>query len=110
MLLRPPRRWRKRTRTISSHDPEHGRYSYLAGEDDRSIRTNSRYFRAPANGGDVNSGRGDEHHSIYGGLNWYLCGHKAKIMTGIEYETLDTNAGNGDVDAMTLWLAFRTYF
>jgi hypothetical protein len=29
-------------------------------------------------------------------------------MTGVEWETLD--AAGGDVDALTLWLAFRTYF
>jgi hypothetical protein len=83
------------------------RYAYLAGDDSAGIRTNSRYFRRD-NGGDVNSGRGDEHHSIYAGLNYYFCGHKSKIMTGVEYETLDTD--EGDADATTLWLAYRTYF
>ena len=34
--------------------------------------------------------------------------HNAKIMTGVELETLDT--AGGDVDALTLWLALRTYF
>ena len=83
------------------------RYSYQGSDEDNGIRTNSRYARRD-HGGDVNSGRGDEHHSIYGGLNYYLCGHKSKIMTGIEWETLDTTSG--DVDASTLWLAYRTYF
>ena len=83
------------------------RYSYQGSDEDNGIRTNSRYARRD-HGGDVNSGRGDEHHSIYGGLNYYLCGHKSKIMTGIEWETLDTTSG--DVDASTLWLAYRAYF
>lgn len=83
------------------------RYSYQGSDESNGIRTNSRYARRD-HGGEVNSGRGDEHHSIYAGLNYYLCGHKSKIMTGIEYETLDT--GGGEVDASTLWLAYRAYF
>ena len=56
----------------------------------------------------MNSGRGDSHHSLYAGLNWYLCGHNAKIMTGVEYQTIDTP--DGDEDATTLLLAYRMYF
>ena len=57
---------------------------------------------------DVNSGRGDSHHSFYGGLNYYLCGHNAKIQGGIEYQTMDTP--DGDFDTLTYVLAFRTFF
>ena len=52
--------------------------------------------------------RSDEHHSVYAGLNYFLCGHNAKIMGGVEYENLQTMIG--DVDALTWWLAFRSYF
>ncbi|NNM29897.1 MAG: hypothetical protein HKO57_10260, partial [Akkermansiaceae bacterium] len=86
------------------------RYSYQGAEEDQGIRTNSRYFRRD-HGGNVNSGRGDEHHSIYAGLNYFLCGHEAKFMAGVELESLDTpGAGDGDADGVTYWLAFRTYF
>jgi hypothetical protein len=85
------------------------RYSYQGAHEANGIRTNSRYMRRN-HAGAVNGGRGDEHHSIYGGLNIYLHGHKAKIMLGIEYETLDTNVGDNTVDGMTYWAAFRTYF
>ncbi|NWK56524.1 hypothetical protein HW115_12960 [Verrucomicrobiaceae bacterium N1E253] len=84
-----------------------GQYQWQGSEESEGVRTNSRYFRAD-NGGDVNSGRGDSHHSLYAGLNWYLCGDNAKIMTGVEYQNLDTP--DGDADGTTLWLAFRTYF
>ena len=85
------------------------RYTYQGSEEANGIRTNSRYSRRNHGGEDnINKGRGDEHHSIYAGINYYLCGEKSKIMTGIEYETLDTSSG--DVDASTLWLAYRTYF
>jgi hypothetical protein len=83
------------------------RYSFQASDEDEGIRSNSRYLRRD-HGGDVNSGFGDQHQSIYGGLNYLLCGHNAKIMAGVEYETLDTDAG--DVDALTWWLAFRMFF
>lgn len=85
-----------------------GQYQWQGSEEDEGIRTNSRYFRANKHDGDVNSGRGDNHHSLYAGLNWYLCGHNAKIMTGVEYQTIDTP--DGDADATTLLLAYRMYF
>lgn len=84
-----------------------GQYQWQGSEESEGVRTNSRYFRAD-NGGDVNSGRGDSHHSIYTGLNWYLCGDNAKLMGGVEYQHLDTPDGNAD--AFTFLFAFRTYF
>ena len=83
------------------------RYSYQGSDEAQGIATNSRYLRRN-HGADVGGGRGDEHHSLYAGLNYYACGHNAKIMSGVEWETLQTMSG--DVDALTLWLAFRTYF
>ncbi|MFK7911338.1 MAG: hypothetical protein AB8F34_12165, partial [Akkermansiaceae bacterium] len=88
------------------------RYAYQASSEDQGIRVNSRYTRA-THGGNVNGGRGDEHHSVYAGLNWYLCDHNAKFMVGVEYDVLDTpNAGGteDDADATTLWAAYRMYF
>jgi len=82
-------------------------YQWQGSKEYEGVRTNSRYFRAD-NGGDVNSGRGDSHHSLYAGLNWYLCGDNAKFMTGVEYQNLDTP--DGDADATTLLLAYRMYF
>ena len=84
-----------------------GQYQWMGSSKSEGVRTNSRLFRAD-NGGDVNSGRGDSHHSLYAGLNWYLCGDNAKFMTGVEYQNLNTPEGKAD--ATTLWLAFRSYF
>ena len=85
------------------------RYAYQGAEESEGIRTNSRYFRDNAlDGADINDGRGDSHHSVYLGLNYYLCGHNSKVLLGVEYDNLDTP--NGDVDATTLWAAYRTYF
>ncbi len=82
-------------------------YQWQGSEESEGVRTNSRLFRID-NGGDVNSGRGDSHHSLYGGLNWYLCGDNAKVMVGVEYQNLDTP--DGDADSTTLWAAYRMYF
>ena len=85
------------------------RYQF-AGSDGDNIKINSRNVRNVAKH-DIGMSlpSGDSNHTIYGGLNYYLCGNNAKIMTGVEYETLDTEAGP-DVDAVTFWAAFRTYF
>lgn len=57
----------------------------------------------------LNGGRGDEHHSIYGGLNYCFCGDNAKVMAGLQYD--DISAGGRDVyDGWTAFLAFRTFF
>lgn len=89
-----------------------GQYQYGGAEASEGIRVNSRYGRVRGTGGtsgiDVNSGRGDELHSIYGGLNYYVCGHNAKIQAGIEYQTMDTPAG--DFNTLTYLLGFRTFF
>jgi len=83
------------------------RYSYQGSDEAEGIATNSRYLRRKHDA-DVNGGRGDAHDSLYAGLNYFVCGHNAKIMSGVEWESLDT--AGGDVDALTLWLAFRSYF
>ena len=84
-----------------------GQYQWQGSEEPEGVRTNGRLFRGD-NGGDLNNGRGDSHHSLYAGLNWYLCGDNAKFMTGLEYQNLATPDGNAD--AVTLWLAYRMYF
>lgn len=84
-------------------------YQYANSSASEGLRINSRYGRSAKNNpADVNSGRGDAHHSLYAGLNYYLCGHNAKFQAGVEYQTMDTPAG--DFDTTTYLLAFRTNF
>jgi hypothetical protein len=84
-------------------------YQYSGAEESEGIRTNSRYVRSQHSAGvNVNSGRGDELHTLYAGLNFHICGDNLKIMTGIEYTSLDTPAG--DVSALTYLVGFRTFF
>lgn len=91
------------------------RYQYQGSQNTRGIRVNSRYTRAdhgfPVNAS-IAGGRGNEHHSIYGGVNWLLCGHNLKVQSGLEYEWLNApGAGtSGDVTATTLWFGFRSFF
>lgn len=85
------------------------RYQYANSTAD-SIGINSRNVRNVAANDTpvVNVGAGDINHTIYAGLNYYLCGHNAKVMAGVEYETLSGNAV--DLEATTLWASFRMYF
>lgn len=85
-------------------------YMYAGAEEDQGIRTNSRYFRATTNGGAVNSGRGDELHTLYGGLNYLICGDNLKVQAGIEYTHLEANTGEGEADALTYLIGFRSFF
>lgn len=94
------------------------RYQYAGSENDRGIRVNSRYLRrdhGPVTNVNLTAaggGRGDEHHSIYAGLNYLICGHNLKLQAGVEYEYLNVPGGgiDGDVTATTLWFALRSYF
>ncbi|MDG0994436.1 MAG: porin [Akkermansiaceae bacterium] len=91
------------------------RYQYVTASRKEGYRISSRYSRIAGEvynytgPNDLSNGRGDRHHSAYLGLNYYLCGDNAKIMTGIEYDEL--KSGNQDVySGTTIWTAFRIYF
>ena len=84
-----------------------GQYQYQGSDGGEGVRINSRYGRRDGSF-DINSGRGDSHHSLYAGLNYYVCGHNAKFQAGIEYQTMDTPAG--DFDTLTYLVGFRAYF
>ncbi len=53
---------------------------------------------------------GDSFASCYAGLNYYLYGHKLKLMTGVKYTHLAGDTGEDDFDGWS-WLAvFRMAF
>lgn len=79
------------------------RYYYQGAEEAGGISANSRYL-GRVKDGKAKDGDIQNHHSIYAGLNWYLCGDHSKVMTGVELEQA------GDVDTGTLWAAYRMYF
>lgn len=83
------------------------RYTYGGSEADNGFRLQSRYEReAP----DLVTSRGNDYHSIYGGLNWYVCGDKFKFMTGVEYSTMDQAHSSKDFESVTYFGAVRMYF
>ncbi len=51
---------------------------------------------------------GDNNHTFYAGLNYFLCDHNAKAMFGVEYETNDGTVA--DTEATTVWGALRFHF
>jgi len=85
-----------------------GQYQHQGAEESQGIRINSRYGRRNSGTLALNDGRADSHQSLYAGLNYYLCGHSAKIQAGIEYQTWDAPAGQ--FDSMTYLIGFRTFF
>jgi hypothetical protein len=83
------------------------RYQYQGSSEAKGISALRRYFGQGLS--DAGSGiRGDQHHSIYAGLNYFFCGHNSKIMVGAEYENLSTP--DGSASGTTLWAAYRMYF
>jgi hypothetical protein len=87
-----------------------GQYQFEGADEAQGVRVNSRYGRRNVGPGiNINGGRGDSHQSFYGGLNYYICGHSAKIQAGIEYQTMNSGL-TGDLEALTYLVGFRTYF
>lgn len=70
------------------------RYNYLTSNDPRGVRL-ARYDSV------VTSQRGDEYHEFYGGLNYYICGHRLKLQTGLSHVSLEdsTLAKNSEYHA-----------
>lgn len=64
------------------------RYTYMNSDGENGIRL-ARYENR------IVSGRGDEYHEFYAGLNWYLYGHKLKLQSGVQYASMDDAANDG---------------
>ncbi len=78
-----------------------GRYTYLKSEEANGVRL-GRYENV------VSSGRGDLYEELYGGLNYYIYGHKLKLQTGLTFADLSDSAGDGGAfDGWTWTTALR---
>ena len=86
------------------------RYQYARSDEMEGLRLDSRYIRAQHTppDPDLDNGYGDENHSVYLGLNYFLCGDNAKIMGGVSYDNM--SARTDSIEAVTYLIAFRTYF
>ena len=83
------------------------RYTYSQSDGEEGIRLQSRYERA--RGAAPLNARGDSYNAFYAGLKYYLCGDKLKLMTGVEYATLDAPVSD-DWDGWTYFAGVRLYF
>jgi phosphate-selective porin OprO/OprP len=84
-----------------------GRYQYALGEKD-GLHLSSRYDRLAPNITD--GGHGGQYHGFYLGANYYLYGHKLKLMTGLEFVTLSGGGHGGSYNGWTWSSALRMYF
>lgn len=83
------------------------RYQYASGDND-GLRLQSRYERLASELTD--SGRGDEYQAVYLGLNYYLYGHKLKLMAGTEYCDMSGGGDGGDFSGWTTLVGLRLSF
>lgn len=74
------------------------RYTYAQSGDD-ALRLQSRYERKAS--GISDSGNGETYQAGYLGANYYLYGHKLKLMTGVEFSHMDGGGNGGDFDGVT---------
>jgi phosphate-selective porin OprO/OprP len=63
-------------------------YNLVSSEDANGVRLDRYESR-------IESGRSDEAHEFYFGVNHYLCGHQVKWQAGIEYTSAEDSANDG---------------
>lgn len=88
------------------------RFQYQGSQEAEGIRLNSRYVRRAGSRDNIPSlvnGRGDEHYSVYAGINRLFCEHQQKVMFGVEYDSISSN-GAEVFEGWSLFAAYRTYW
>ncbi len=80
-----------------------GRLQVASSSDIDGLRVSSRYERLPKD----DKEKGDSYASAYLGLNYYLYGHKLKLMNGIEFSKMN---GTGDYSGYTVMSGLRFSF
>ncbi|WAC19410.1 hypothetical protein OVA24_19465 [Luteolibacter sp. SL250] len=83
------------------------RYQHANGEDD-ALQLLSRYERLAPDLTD--GGRGSSFDAAYLGLNYYVHGHKLKVMAGTEYQSMDGGGDGGDYEGFTTLVGLRLSF
>jgi phosphate-selective porin OprO/OprP len=88
-----------------------GRYQFASSDGDNGLNLQSRYERTAEDFIAGTSTYGDQYQAAYLGLNYYLCGHKLKLMTGVEYANMQDDANDGgEFDGWTWTTGLRMYF
>jgi len=82
------------------------RYQFSVSEGDNGLQLQKRYEREASSGPS-----GDSYHAFYGGINYRLFGDRLKLMTGVEYSTMDDAANDGgDYKGWTGFAGVRLFF
>jgi phosphate-selective porin OprO/OprP len=81
-----------------------GRYQYAHSNTDNGLAPQGRYESVGAL-----ATRGDEYNAFYLGLNYYIYGHKLKLMNGVEYASMD-HPGAGNFNTWTWMSGVRVFF
>jgi len=87
------------------------RYQWAHSRADSGVprSSSSRGIRRVAREEGVSTGSGDNYQAFYAGLNYYIAGDNLKLMTGVEYETIEGDSER-ELDGISLWFAARAYF
>jgi phosphate-selective porin OprO/OprP len=81
------------------------RYQFSESSAPNGLRLQRRYEEK------VTQGFGDRYHALYAGLNYFIYGHKLKLMLGGEYAHMRDQADDdGQYRGWTWFGAVRTYF
>lgn len=81
------------------------RLQYADSNEDNGLNLQRRYEEKVA------AGQGNRYTAAYGGLNYYLYGHKLKLMAGGEYSHMKDDANDGGEYRGWTWFgAVRLYF
>ena len=81
------------------------RYQYANSNEDNGLVLQRRYEQK------VTRGQGNSYQALYTGLNYYLYGHKLKLMAGGEYARMKDKANDGGEYSGWTWFgAIRLYF
>lgn len=81
-------------------------YNYVNGAEDNGVRINRYETRTLNDSG----ARADSAHELYAGLNYYLCGHKAKWQNGVTYTNAKGLNKGSSYDGVGFTSAFRLYW
>lgn len=99
--------WKLLDQLFENNDPLQlaFRYQYAKSTHLNGLHLQSRYEET------VTQGQGNSYQAIYAGLNYFMYGHKLKLMAGGEYARMEDDADDGgEYNGWTWFGAIRLYF